>query len=164
MVASRRIRLMASIMAFLFLLSCGTRSVSRDDLTIEQLRDLAVVSLVPGDVIRYARTGSNQRVEAVVQEIEHDGVYVCCGDDGITFLETVGIEWLWVRRRSLQKGALIGAIPGFVVVTGLSAIGLGSFDGESILLAPLLGCIGALITGGTGAVVGAVIPRWEPLF
>ena len=154
---------MTSVMAFMILLSCGTQSVSRTDLTAEELRDFALISLEPGDVIRYALEGSNQRIEGVVQQVGQEGLYVH-SDDETVFLATDSIEWLWLRRRSLKTGALVGAIPGFVAVTAFAAIGLGSFDDGNLLLAPLLGCVGALITGTAGASIGAVIPRWELLF
>ncbi len=163
MVASRRIRLITSLMLLMFLLSCGTQSVSRTDLTPDELRDFAVMSLEPGDVIRYALEGSSQRIEGVVQQIDPNGLYVH-SDDETVFLATDSIEWLWIRRRSLKTGALVGAIPGFVAVTAFAAIGLGSFNDGNMLLAPLLGCVGALVTGTAGATIGAAIPRWELLF
>jgi len=158
-----RTRLITFIMTLMLLLSCGVPSVSRNGLTAEELRNFAVMSLEPGDVIRYALAGSNQRIEGVVQQIDPDGLHIH-SDDRLSFVATDTIEWLWVRRRSLKTGALIGAVPGFLVVTVFGAIGLGSFEDGSMLLAPLLGCVGALITGTAGGTIGAVIPHWELLF
>lgn len=163
MVASKRIRLMTATMTLVFLLSCGTQTVNRNNLTVEELKDLAIMSLEPGDAIRYTLAESNQRVEGVVQQTGPDGLHAHSNDE-IVFLATDSIEWLWIRRRSVKTGALIGAIPGFVVTTVFFAIGLGSLDESILPAAPLCGCVGALATGTAGAAIGAVVPRWELLF
>lgn len=150
------------------LASCGSVTVTRLPSTPEQ-RLSAILSLDPGNTIQYSENGSGDLYEGVLQEVTEDSLYLWCNDAEIS-IGTGEIDSLWVRQRSVRSGIKTGAIIGWSAVTSYSLLAIsyinatGNKDYANLLLAPLIGLVGAIGGGGVGACAGAAITRWDRLF
>ena len=162
------LRAISAVLIVTMLVSCGSVTVTRLPSTPEQ-RLSAILSLDPGNAIQYSANGSGDLYEGVLQEVTEDSLYLWFNDTEIS-IATGEIDSLWVRQRSVRSGIKTGAIIGWSTVTGYAIISifyLDATEGKSyanLLLAPLIGVVGAIGGGGVGACAGAAITRWERLF
>ncbi|MCK5115305.1 MAG: hypothetical protein KAR44_01815 [Candidatus Aegiribacteria sp.] len=98
-----------------------------------------------------------------------DSLYIWCNDTEIGAASNE-IDSLWIRQRSVRSGIKTGAIIGWSAVTGYAILAILYIDAtgdrsySNLLLAPLIGVVGAVGGGGIGACAGAAITKWERLF
>ena len=152
----------------LLLVSCSSNSLVQLPSTPEEKQSV-ILSLHPGNTIKYFADGSDNLNEGVLQEISEDIVYIWANETeiGIAVNE---IDSLWVRQRCVRSGIKTGAIIGASAVTAYAVMGIlylnstGDESDYSLLMAPMFGVVGAVGGGGIGACVGAAITRWERLF
>ena len=162
------LRTISAVLIVTLLISCGSVTVTRLPSTPEQ-RLSAILSLDPGNAIQYSANGSGDLYEGVLQEVTEDSLYLWCNDADIS-IGTGEIDSLWVRQRSVRSGIKTGAIIGWSAVTGYAILSILYIDAtedksySNLLLAPLIGVVGAIGGGGVGACAGAAITRWERLF
>ena len=152
----------------ILLVSCGSNTLVQLPSTPEQKLSV-ILSLDPGNTIQYSTNGSDNLIEGVLQEVTGDSLYIWYNDTEIG-VATNEIDSLWVRQRSVRSGIKTGAIIGWSAVTGYAILGILYIDGigdrnySNLLLAPLIGVVGAVGGGGIGACAGAAITKWERLF
>ncbi len=162
------LRTVSAALIAAMLASCGSVTVTRLPSTPEQ-RLSAILSLDPGNTLQYSANGSDDLYEGVLQEVTEDSLYLWCNDAEIS-IGTGEIDSLWVRQRSVRSGIKTGAIIGWSAVTGYAILAILYIDATedksyaNLLLAPLIGVVGAIGGGGVGACAGAAITRWERLF
>jgi hypothetical protein len=95
---------------------------------------------------------------------------VLAGDAGLSRIDHLEIDRLWVRGRATKQGAIIGGITGL-----LAGIGMGLFIGEVICnnedcnadtgaAVVALGVGGGLLGAGGGALIGSTIAKWHLRF
>ena len=162
------LRTVSAALIVTILASCGSVTVTRLPSTPEQKLS-AILSLDLGNTIQYSANGSDDLYEGVLQEVTEDSLYLWRNDAEIS-IGTGEIDSLWVRQRSVRSGIKTGAIIGWSAVTGyaiLSILYIDAIEDKSyanLLLAPLIGLVGAIGGGGVGACAGAAITRWERLF
>ena len=161
-------RMVALSLIILLLVSCGSNTTAQLPSTAVE-KQAVILSLHPGNTIKYSVNGSDETIEGVLQEVTEEILYVWSNGTEIT-IAAGEIDSLWIRERSLGTGVKTGAIIGFAVVTSYALLGIsyviatGDESESSIFLAPLLGVVGAVGCGGIGACVGAAITKWERLF
>ncbi len=152
----------------ILLVSCGSNTLVQLPSTPEQKLSV-ILSLDPGNTIQYSTNGSDNLIEGVLQEVTGDSLYIWYNDTEIG-VATNEIDSLWVRQRSVRSGIKTGAIIGWSAVTGYAILGILYIDGigdrnySNLLLAPLIGVVGAVGGGGIGACAGAATTKWERLF
>ncbi len=152
----------------IMLVSCGSSTVIHLPSTPEQ-RLSVILSLDPGNTIKYSENGSGNLFEGVLQEVTEDSLYIWCNDSEIS-LGTNEMDSLWVQQRSIKSGIKTGAIIGWSAVTGYAILSILYIDATSninhfnLLLAPLIGVAGGIAGGGIGACAGTAITKWERLF
>jgi len=162
------LRTVSAILIVTILVSCGNNTVIHLPSTPEQ-RLSAVMSLEPGSTIKYSANGTGNLFEGVLQEVTEDSLYIWCNDTEIGVAANE-IDSLWIRQRSVRSGIKTGAIIGWSAVTGYAILSILYIDAiadknyANLLLAPLIGVVGAIGGGGVGACAGAAITRWERLF
>ncbi len=152
----------------ILLVSCGSNTLVQLPSTPEQKLSV-ILSLDPGNTIQYSTNGSDNLIEGVLQEVTGDSLYIWYNDTEIG-AATNEIDSLWVMQRSVGSGIKTGAIIGWSAVTGYAIMiilyidGIGDRNYSNLLLAPLIGVVGAVGGGGIGACAGAAITKWERLF
>jgi hypothetical protein len=152
----------------ILVLSCASNTVIPLPSTPEQ-KLFVIMSLDPGNTLKYCAHGSGNAFEGVLQEATEDSMYLWCNDAEIS-IGTGEIDSLWVRQRSVESGIKTGAIIGWSAVTGYAILTIVYIDATddrnyaNLLLAPLIGVVGAIGGGGVGACAGAAVTRWERLF
>ena len=153
---------------FLLLASCGSNTLVQLPSTPEEKQSV-IMSLHPGNTIQYSVNGSDNLYQGVLQDVTEDILYIWC-NEAETGIATNDIDSLWVSRRSVSSGMKTGAIIGMSAVTAYAVLGIlylnsiGDESDYSLLMAPLIGVVGAVGGGGIGACVGAAITKWERLF
>ncbi len=162
------LRTVSLALIVILLVSCGSNTLVQLPSTPEQKLSV-ILSLDPGNTIQYSTNGSDNLIEGVLQEVTGDLLYIWYNDTEIG-VATNEIDSLWVRQRSVRSGIKTGAIIGWSAVTGYAILGILYIDGigdrnySNLLLAPLIGVVGAVGGGGIGACAGAAITKWERLF
>ncbi len=162
------LRAISSVLIATMLASCGSVTVTRLPSTPEQ-RLSVIMSLDPGNTLKYCTSGSGNASEGVLQEVTEDSLYLWF-NDAETSIAAGEIDSLWIRQRSVRSGIKTGAIIGWSAVTGYAILSILYIDAtedknySNLLLAPLIGVVGAIGGGGVGACAGAAITRWERLF
>ncbi len=152
----------------ILLVSCGSNTLVQLPSTPEQKLSV-ILSLDPGNTIQYSTNGSDNLIEGVLQEVTGDNLYIWYNNTEIG-VATDEIDSLWVMQRSVRSGIKTGAIIGWSAVTGYAILAIlyidaiGDRNYSNLLLAPLIGVVGAVGGGGIGACVGAAITKWERLF
>ncbi len=152
----------------ILLVSCSSNTLVQLPSTPEQKLSV-ILSLDPGNTIQYSTNGSDNLVEGVLQEVTEDSLYIWCNDTEIGAASNE-IDSLWIRQRSVRSGIKTGAIIGWSAVTGYAILAILYIDAtgdrsySNLLLAPLIGVVGAVGGGGIGACAGAAITKWERLF
>ena len=158
----------SAIVTVIMLVSCGSNTAIYLTSTPEQKLS-AILSLDPGNTIKYFVNGSGNVSEGVLQEVMEDSLYIWCNGSEIS-VRTTEIDSLWVRQRSIGSGIKTGAIIGWSAVTTYAILSILYIDATSdknytnLLLAPLIGVVGGIAGGGVGACTGAAIIKWERLF
>jgi len=146
------------------LISCGSNTAIPLPSTPEQKLSV-ILSLDPGNTLKYSANGSGNVNEGVLQEVTSDSLYIWCNEAEIS-VGTSDIDSLWVSRRLTVYGLKTGAIIGFSIVGG-SAFSIFSLFNEDIRhalpFAAYLAIIGGVGGGGIGACFGAATIRWERL-
>ena len=162
------LRTVSAILIVIILISCGNNTVIHLPSTPEQKLS-AILSLDPGTTLRYFLNGSDNADEGVLQEVTEDSLYIWCNGSEIS-VGANEIDSLWVRQRSVKSGIKTGAIIGWSAVTGYAILSILYIDATAdknyanLLLAPLIGVVGAIGGGGVGACAGAAVTKWERLF
>lgn len=162
------IRTVSVTVTVIMLISCGSSTVIHLPSTPEQKLS-AILSLDPGNILKYLVNGSGSVNEGVLQEVKGDSLYIWCNGSEIS-VRTNEIDSLWVRQRSVVSGIKTGAIIGWSAVTGYAILSIlyidatGDKNYTNLLLAPLIGVVGGIAGGGVGACMGAAITKWERLF
>ena len=162
------LRTVSVILIVIMVVSCGSSTVSQLPSTPEQ-RLSAILSLDPGNTIKYFDSSSCIVNEGVLQEVTEDSLYIWCNGSEIS-VGTNEMDSLWVQQRSIKSGIKTGAIIGWSAVTGYAILSILYLDSTSninhsnLLLAPLIGVAGGIAGGGIGACAGAAITKWERLF
>lgn len=76
------------------------------------------------------------------------------------------IDTLWVRGRATKTGAIVGGILGIAggLFLGALADGLCEYDCQNSDYLVTGGLLGLAAGAGTGAIIGAAIPRWRKVY
>ena len=162
------IRTVSVIVTVIMLVSCGSNTVIPLPSTPEQKLS-SILSLEPGNTLKYFVNGFGSVNEGVLQEVIGDSLYIWCNASEIS-IRASEIDSLWVRQRSVISGIKTGAIIGWSAVTGYAILTIlyidttGDKNYTNLLLAPLIGVVGGIAGGGIGACMGAAITKWERLF
>ena len=161
------IRTISVAVTAVMLISCGSTAVINLPATPEEKLSV-ILSLDPGNTLRYFVNGSDSVNEGILQEVTEDSLCIWINDSEIR-VGPNAIDSLWIQERSVRSGIKTGAIIGWSAVTGYAVLSIlyidetDDKDYANLLLAPLIGVVGGIGGGGIGACFGAGILRWERL-
>ena len=162
------IRTVSVTVSVILLISCGSTAVVRLPSTPGEKQSI-ILSLNPGNTLRYSVNGSGNVNEGVLQAVTEDSLYIWSNSSEIS-VGANAIDSLWIRERSVNSGIKTGAIIGWSAVTGYAVLSIlyidetDDRDYANLLLAPLIGIVGGIGGGGIGACFGAAVIKWERLF